>query len=280
MAPRRRWTLSLVAGLGLAWVGFLLVTHPSNDRDWVPNERVLPYAEFDGDLVRIHNVRNTAYRTAEDFTPAYYDTTLDLARLRTVWFSVVPFATWTGAAHTFLSFGFDGARGPTFLAVSVEARKERGEGYDPVKGMFRRYEIMYVVADERDAIRLRANYRHDDVFLYPIKATHAGVRALFVAMLERANRLRAEPEFYNTLTNNCTNTIAKHVNSLSPHRIPFSLKIVFPAYADRLAYDLGLIDTDLPYDSIRPHFRINERAMQYADSVDFSIRIRERASMP
>lgn len=256
---------------------FLLVTHPSNDRDWVANERVLPYAEFDGDLVRIHNVRNTTYRTAEDYTPAYYDTTLDLTRLRTVWFSVVPFANFAGAAHTFLSFGFDGPRGTTYLAISVEARKEQGERYHPVMGLFRRYEIMYVVADERDAIRLRANYRHDEVFLYPIKATPAGARALFVAMLERANELRAAPQFYNTLTRNCANTIAQHVNSLSPHRIPFSLKVVFPAYADRLAYDLGLIDTDLPYDSIRPHFRINERARRYADSANFSVRIRERA---
>jgi hypothetical protein len=99
-------------------------------------------------------------------------------------------------------------------------------------------------------------------------------------MLERANQLRAAPEFYNTLTQNCTNTIAQHVNSLSPSRVPFSLKVVFPGYADRLAYDLGLIDTELPYDSIRPRFRVNERAMRFGDSADFSVRIRERVAQP
>ena len=264
--------------LVLGWAVFLLATHPSNDRDWVLNERVLPYAEFAGDSVRVHNIRNTIYRTGDDYTPAYGEKTFDLTRLRSVWFAVSPFADFAGGAHTFLSFGFDGP--PEYVAISVEARKERGESYSPWKGLLRGYELMYVVADERDVIRLRTNFRRDDVFLYPIKTTPARIRALFAAMLERANELRAVPEFYNTLTQNCTNTIAQHVNSLSPRRIPFSLKVVFPGYADRLAYDLGLIDTDLPYDSIRPRFRVNERALRYGDSPDFSVRIRETAGQP
>jgi hypothetical protein len=149
-----------------------------------------------------------------------------------------------------------------------------------LKGLFRQYELMYVVADERDVIRLRSNFRHDEVLLYPIKTTPERMRALLVAMLERANQLRAAPEFYNTLTQNCTNSIVKHVNTLSPHRIPFSLKVVFPGYSDRLAYDLGLIDTELPYDSIRSHFRINDRAIRFGDSADFSVRIREFVVKP
>lgn len=269
--------LGVTAGVLLCWAVFLVTTHPSNDRDWVSNERVLPYAEFAGDSVRVHNIRNTIYRTGDDYTPAYDARTFDLTRLRSVWFAVSPFADFAGGAHTFLSFGFDGDE---FVAISVEARKERGESYSPWKGLLRGYELMYVVADERDVIRLRTNFRRDDVFLYPVRTTPARMRALFTAMLERANQLRAAPEFYNTLTQNCTNTIARHVNSLSPRRIPFSLKVVFPGYADRLAYDLGLIDTDLPYDSIRRRFRVNERALRFGDSADFSLRIRERAAQP
>lgn len=278
-----RAVLGVAGVLVLCWAVFLLATHPSNDRDWVLNERVLPYAEFAGDSVRVHNIRHTFYRTGDDYTPAYDAKTFDLTRLRSVWFAVSPFADFAGGAHTFLSFGFDGppgGGGPEYVAISVEARKERGESYSPWKGLLRGYELMYVVADERDVIRLRTTFRRDDVFLYPIKTTPARIRALFTAMLERANQLRAAPEFYNTLTQNCTNTIAQHVNSLSPRRIPFSLKVVFPGYADRLAYDLGLIDTDLPYDSIRPHFRVNERALWYGDRPDFSVRIRERAAPP
>lgn len=254
-----------------ALLGAWFVPRPSNERDWVPNEAVLPWAEFAGDRVTVHNVRNTAYRTDADYTPAYEDRSLDLGRLRSVWFLVVPFGDWGGSAHTFLSFGFDG---PEYLAISVEARKERGETYHYLKGLFKRYEIMYVVADERDVVRLRTNVRGDDVYLYPVRTTPERMRALLVAMLERANALRRRPEFYNTLTNNCTNTIARHVNSLVPGRVPFSLKVVFPGFADRLAYDLGLIDTDLPYEQIRERFRVNERARAAGDDPAFSTRIR------
>lgn len=273
MSLRRRWTLSIIAGLGLLWAGFVLLTRPSNDRDWSPNERVLPYAEFAGDQVLVHNVRTTVYRTAEDFTPVYDDRTYDLRRLRGVWFGVVPFSSWRGVAHTFLSFEFDGGPRPEFVVISVEARKERGETYHFAKGLFRQYELFYVVADERDAIRLRTNYRGDAVYLYPIKAPPERAGALFTAMLERANRLREQPVFYNTLTRNCTNTIAQHVNSLVPGRVPFSFKVIFPGYSDRLAYDLGLIATDLPYDSIRAHFLITERARAATDT-GFSRQIR------
>lgn len=275
MSSRRRWTLSIIAGLVLLWAGFVLLTHPSNDRDWSPNEGVLPYAEFSGAQVLVHNVRNTVYRTADDFTPVYEDRTYDLRRLQGVWFGVVPFSGWRGVAHTFLSFEFS----DQFLVVSVEARKERGETYHFAKGLFRQYELFYVVADEHDAIRLRTNYRGDEVYLYPIKAPPERTRALFTAMLERANGLRERPVFYNTLTRNCTNTIAQHVNSLVPGRVPFSFKVIFPGYSDRLAYDLGLIATDLPYDSLRARFLITERARAAADA-DFSRAIRAAPAAP
>ncbi len=280
MSLGRRWTLSIIAGLGPLWAGFVLLTQPSNDRDWSPNERVLPYAEFSGDQVLVHNVRNTVYRTAEDFTPVYDDRTYDLRRLRGVWFGVVPFSRWRGVAHTFLSFEFAGEPVAEFVVISVEARKERGETYHFAKGLFRQYELFYVVADEHDAVRLRTDYRGDAVYLYPIKTTPERARALFTAMLERANALREQPVFYNTLTRNCTNTIAQHVNSLVPGRVPFSFKVIFPGYSDRLAYDLGLIATDLPYDSIRAHFLITARARAATDT-GFSRQIRApTASVP
>ena len=262
----------VLAVLGLSIFFWWASQHPSTDRDWMPNLAVMPYTEFRDSLVLIHNVRNTTYATATDYTPAYDDRDYDLRRLESVWFIVEPFSRWGGAAHTFLSFGFEG---PEYVTISVEARKERDEHYQFLKGLIRQYELMYVVADERDAIGLRANYREDDVFLYPIKAPRDRVRELFVAMLERANRLREEPEFYNTLTQNCTNTIVQHVNTLVPGRVPFSYKVLLPGYSDEVAYELGLIDTDLPYERIRERYRINEPAARYAGRPDFSIRIRE-----
>jgi hypothetical protein len=271
-SSRRRVIGALVLAGALVLMLVWLRQRPSNDRDWLPNEAVMPGVTFRGRLVDVRNVRVTTYRTTEDYTPAYEDRTYDLDRLVRVWFVVEPFSKWGGAAHTFLSFEF---AGPEFVAVSVEARKERGEVYHFLKGLLRRYELLYVVGDERDLVRLRSNYRRDDVFVYPIRTARERARALFVEMLERAERLRQHPEFYNTLTSNCTSNIVRHVNHLVPGRVPFSPRWMFPGYADRLAYDLGLIDTELPYDSIRAHFRINERALRYGDAPDFSVRIRE-----
>jgi hypothetical protein len=271
MTRRRRIQLSILATAAVVVAGYALLVRPSNARDWTPNEAKLPAAEFRASHVTLRNVRNTRYLSPNGYTTAYYDTTVDLDRLTRVWFVVEPFSDNSPSAHTFLSFEF---RGGTFIAISVEARKERGERYNVLKGLFRRYELMYVVADERDVIGLRTNYRKDAVFLYPMRAEPQRARALFVAMLTRANQLRDDPEFYNSLTANCTSTIVRHVNSLAPGTVPFSYRRLLPGYADRLAYDLGLIDTDVAYDSLRTRFRITERAQAMGIPDDFSSRIR------
>lgn len=276
MTPRRRrlaYSLLALAAVPLVW---WLLQRPSNDRDWMPNMAVLPYAEIGDSLVRIHNVRHTHYTSTTRYTPRYDDRSYDLTRLDAVWFVVEPFSTWRGVAHTFLTFGFGGE---DFVSISVEARKERGEAYQFLKGLFRQYELMYVVADERDAIGFRANVRGDDVFLYPIRASAPRIRELFVGMLARANALREKPEFYNTLAANCTNAIVRHVNTLAPERIPFSYKVLLPGYAGELAYDLGLIDTDLDFEAARRRFRINDLAARFADRGDFSQGIRRAPSL-
>jgi hypothetical protein len=266
----RRLLALLAVGVIVAagtWVGI----QPSNERDWQPNLAVLPYAVFEDSLVHVYNIRNTTYTSTDVHTPAHYDRTFDLNRLTSVWFIVEPFSDWGGSAHTFLSFGFEG---PEYVTISVEARRERGETYHFLRGLLKRYELMYVVADERDAIKLRTNFRRDDVYLYPIRTTREKIRELFVAMLDRANQLRQRPEFYNTLTSNCTSNIVRHVNALTPQRIPFSYKWLFPGSSDQLAYEIGLIDTDLPFEQVRPHFKINQRALQFGNDPAFSVAIR------
>jgi hypothetical protein len=144
--------------------------------------------------------------------------------------------------------------------------------------MLRRFEMTYVVADERDVVRLRTNFRRDPVYLYPVRATPAQARAMLVDMLTRANHLADHPEWYNTLTNTCTTSIVGHVTRVSPKKVPLSVKVLFPGYSDRLAYDLGLIDTDLPFEQARERFHVNARALRWGDSPDFSLRIREPAA--
>ena len=271
--PRLRRLLAVVAALIVAWLLFALLVRPSNERNWNADQARLATAEIVGDAVTIRNVRNAVYRSTSDFDVHWETRRYDLSRIDSVWFVVEPFADWRGPAHTFLSFGFaDG----DYVAISVEIRKERGEAFSPLLGLLRQYEIAYVVGDERDLIGLRANHRKDEVFLYPIRATPAQARALFVSMLERANRLATTPEFYNTLSNTCTSNIVDHIESIAPGRVPWSYKTLLPAYSDDLAYDLGLIDTDLPRDRYRAAHRINARASRYAADPAFSARIRMR----
>lgn len=260
--------MPIVVLLAGAWT----LLKPSNQREWIVGQKLLPRAVFQGDTVTIENLRNFSY--AKDGTPFpnYETRTYDLDKIETAWFVLAPFSARNrGAAHTFLSFGF---RDSQFVAVSVEARREVGEDYSIIKGLLRRYEIMYVIGDERDLIGLRANVRGDQVYVYPIKATKEAVRELFVQMLNRANALREKPEWYNTLTNNCTTNILHHANQISPKKIPYGKEVLLPGYADELAQHLGLLDTNLSLEDARKRYLVNERAVKYAMDPQFSVKIR------
>ena len=269
----RRAALYILALVILGYLLLIVLVRPSNDRDWSLDTERTASAVFINDLVQIKNVRNAKYRSTTDFDARWEDRTYDLKNLESVWFIVEPFSDWRGPAHTFLSFGFGNGE---YVAISIEIRKEKGESFSPLGGLLRQYELIYIIGDERDLIGLRANYRHDEVYLYKVKATPEKMRELFVSMLERANKVSQHPEFYNTLTNTCTTNIVEHINVIAPGRIPFSYKTLLPAYSDQLAYDLGLIDTVLPSDQYRSAHRINEQAKLHAKNTNFSDAIRKR----
>jgi hypothetical protein len=244
---------------------------PSNDRDWTPEEAVLARADFRGNRVTVHNIRDCRWRTLDDFALSYYDRTFDLDKLRGVDFVVVPFNEMPSIGHTMLSFDFaDG----DCLAVSVEIRRERGEAFSDIKGFFRQYELMYVVATERDVIGRRVDCDLCDVYLYHSTATPKQARELFVDVMRRVNKLDREPEFYNTLTNNCTTNIRNHINHLNPDRVPYDYRVLLPGYSDRLAYDLGLIEPHGSFEETRLRARVNYLAYLHRDDPDFSRAIR------
>jgi hypothetical protein len=245
---------------------------PSNTGDWSTDQQVLPFATVSENLVTIENIRNFDYTTVTDYTTNYYTKTFDVDKIKSVDYIVEPFGGFGGVAHTFLSFGFED---DSYVSISVEIRKKKGQSFSPWKGLFKQYTIMYVVADERDVVKLRSNYRKDDVFVYPTKIDKEHARKLFLSMIVRVNKLHDKPEFYNTITNTCTTNIVRHVNEISEIKVPFSYKVLMPGYSDKLAYDLGLLDTALPFEKIRETYKINDKAMRYATSSEFSIKIRE-----
>ncbi|HJU88989.1 MAG TPA: DUF4105 domain-containing protein [Gemmatimonadaceae bacterium] len=271
VAPRYLLAALVVAVvLAAALVGSL---EPRANRDWIPQQAVLPVARFYGRHVDVSRVRNFKFTAPERFTVSYEDRTYDLDKLNGVWFVLTPFYdTWRGPAHSFVTFGFADSQ---FVSISVEARRERGEEYGPVKGVFNRYELIYVIGDERDVIGQRAILGDYPVYLYPIRAPREKMRAMFVDMLQRANALREQPEFYNTITNNCTSNVIDHVNSVASRPVPGGLKTMLPGYSDEVAMRLGLIDSDLDLSTTRRRFRVNDRARRFAHDPYFSLRIRE-----
>ncbi len=254
---------------GLWWSSI----RPSNDRQWQTDVSVLPWAEVDGDRVVFHNVRNFDYRTETDYTPAWYDHTYDLGKLDEVDIIAV---YWMGddIAHIMLSFGFGGE---DYLAVSIETRKEVGESYSTLAGFFRRYELFYVVADERDSIRLRTNYRKDppeDVYVYQVNAPRENARRLFLDYVREINELRDHAKFYNTLTTNCTTSIWTHAQ-VNPHAAALSWKVLASGHVPSYLYDIGRLDTRLPFEELRRRSRINDVAHGADKAADFSQVIRK-----
>jgi hypothetical protein len=246
---------------------------PSNHRRWAPDQAVLAWAEVQGDTAVVHNVRNCTYIADRDYIVDQYDETFDLNEIESVDFILVPFADMPRIAHTMLSFGFAGGK---YVTISVEARFEEGEEYKFLLGAARQYELQYVVADERDLIRLRTRHRNADVYLYRGRATPEQARDLFVDVLRRLNKLYNEPEFYDLFTNNCTTNVARHVNNVSPGRVPYGLEVMLPGLSDKFAYDLGLLDTQLSFEETKRRARVNDLAERHYDAPDFSRLIRQR----
>jgi hypothetical protein len=268
----RTIVLALLGALLLIGIGTWLLRRPSNDRAWSGDQARLPRVRFDGHLVHVADVRNFAYRSEYDFDEAWEDRAYDLNQLASVWFVLVPLSErFRAPAHAFVSFGFDDG---SYVSISIEARREVGERYSALRGLFRTYEQVYVVGDERDLIGRRAIHDGNPVYLFPIKATREAVRAIFVEMLTRADALREHPAFYNTLTDNCTNLLIRHVKKAVPDRIRAGIAAVLPGYADEVAVRLDLVEGVTTVDEARRRFRINDKARAAEHAPDFSARIR------
>jgi len=242
-------------------------------RDWRTDLAVLPYAEIRSDRVRLFNIRNCNYHTETDYDVRHFDREIMLSDVRTIDFIVVPFKETPLLARTMLSFEMaDGEH----IVFSVEARLQKGQSYAAIGGALNEFELIYVVGTQEDLIRLRTEVRKVDVYLYPILATPPQVQKVFLAAVARVNEIARQPEFYDTITNNCTTNIVDLINELRPGAIPQDIRVLLPGHSDRLAYDLGLLAVQGPFDQIKASSRINLAAQLNNDAYDFSQRIRAR----
>jgi hypothetical protein len=233
----------------------------------------MPRATIDADRVYITGVRNFEYRSLNDFTVRYEEREVQLSHLTGLDFFV---SYWSEGlvGHTFLSFIFDNA--PP-LSISIETRPEVGEGFNPVASLFKQFELIYVVGDERDLVRVRTNYRKETVYLYRLNSSPDNERRLLMVYLKRINELADRPEFYHLLSNSCTINIIRYMNAAG-RAGRFDIRHMLNGLIDSYLYHSGRVDTTLPFDELRRRSRINEAAEAADDAPDFSARI--RASLP
>jgi hypothetical protein len=222
-------------------------------------------------------VRNFDYRTETDFDARWETRSYDLSKLDSVDIIAV---YWAGKAiaHVMLSFGF---AGKDYLAVSIETRKEKGESYSTLAGFFRNYELYYVVADERDVIRVRTTYRQpqEDVYIYRVTGPGRNLRRVFLDYIKSINELHDRPAYYNTLTTNCTTSILFHTR-MNPESPPMSWKILLSGYLPDYLYELGRLDTSKPFAELEKMSHVNARAHAADKDPEFSQRIREGLPRP
>lgn len=266
----RKRVFSLVFALGFVVVlGWWLSIKPTHDRPWQPEVAVMPRAVINGDKVLITGVRNFDYRSRNDFTIRYEDREVLLSHLIGLDFFI---SYWMPGpvGHTFVSFIFDNA--PP-ISISIETRPEVGQGFSPLASLFKQYELIYVVGDERDIIGVRTNFRKERVFLYHIKISPERAQQLFLVYLKRINELADHPEFYNLLSSNCTLNIVRYANAAGRVR-NFDIRHYLNGWMDGYLYSAGWLNTTIPLDELRRLSNIDESAQAAGNSADFSQLIR------
>lgn len=268
--------------IGVLIAGFVAVLicwlnlKPTNERPWQPDVAEMPWAEINGDHVTLHNVRNCEYRTETDYTPRWETREVELSHLSGVDIALDYWGSeWM--AHPIVSFQFDNVPPVCF---SVETRKEIGEDYSAIGGLYRQFELVYVCADERDVLRLRTNFRRgEDVYLYRTTLPAEAARQRFLEYIGAMNDLRAHPRWYNAATTNCTTSI--RTQRVASERAPWDWRMLFNGYGDEMMYERGLLAGGLPFEQLKRQARINDTAIAADNSPDFSKRIREgRAGFP
>jgi len=272
MFIRPRWKSALLCAIlfALVYVWYALIP-ASTDRVWLPDVARAVSVDFDGDQVTIHNVRNFRYRSESDYDEVWETRTYDLSTIRSL---DLYFSYWGSRdiAHSMFSFGFENG---DYLAVSVETRKEVGETYDPLRSMFKRFELIYILGDERDLIAVRTNTRLEDTYLFPMSRSPEARRALLIDILNRADELGREPAYYGTIAHNCTTTLITHLNKVDEQPVRFSWKLLMNGFIPELAYERGKLPTDAPFEEVMQRYAISAKARETGLGPGYSASIRE-----
>lgn len=266
---RLRW----ISPLLLAWLGLGLwwqTIAPRHDRQWADDVAQLLESEVHGNKVTLRNVRDFNWRSDSDYDARWDSREYDLDRLVS---ADLFLSYWMGPAiaHTLVSFGFDDGRQ---LVFSLEIRKERGEEFSAIGGFFKRFEAVVIAAEENDIIRVRTNVRGEDDWLYRVHVSDPqALRQMFLGYLQRARQLRERPQFYNTLSANCTTIIVELARQIDPG-LPLDWRVLLTGYFAHYAWDQGALTPGYSYQQLHDAGHITQRARTIRPGQDFSTVIR------
>jgi len=264
---RAGWAVLLtVFGLTGLWYETL---KPAADAVWAPDVAHGVTGLVDGDQVTLRDVRNFRWIDEDHANEAWETRTYDLSQLSGVdMFTSV----WDNPdiAHLLVSFGFTSGQHVVF---SVEIRRKAGEEFSTIGGFFRQFEQVLIAADEEDIVKLRTNYRKEDVSLYPLNLSPETMRGLFLSYVKLGNDLAAKPAFYNTITANCASTVYRIAQPVTGKR-PFDIRLLETGLLPEYLQDLGALSGNMPMSERRARAAITARAQALPSGADFSAGIR------
>ncbi|MBI4038946.1 DUF4105 domain-containing protein [Candidatus Daviesbacteria bacterium] len=255
-----------------AWLIYLFfVLQPSNNRDWEFGQKTLPSIQINNNIVKVQNIRDFHFKPKEIASTNYINKTVDINNIDKVWFLVEPFGKFKAVAHTYFVFDF---KNESPLAVSVEARREKGEKYDAFIGAFNQYELIYIWSTESDETIRRVIYEDNKLYMYPLKISSNGAKQLFLQLAEQTHSLETKPRFYNTLTSNCTNELAKSASRVKPNAVPLNLALFMPGYSVNELYKLGYLPNNIPLEQLPEKYYVSDFVKRNYDQVDFTNKLR------
>ena len=243
----------VLAALTILFI-FVSYKKPVMDRDWQDDSKILPAFSISTSTIEIKNLRDWRYEKNKVISKNYYSETFEINNLSKAYLLFNPFGQWAGVGHAFFVFEFNDGK---TVSVSIEARKEKSEDYEVVRGLLNEYEIWYAFGSSADFLTNRAIYHDEDLYMYPLLIPTEIAKGLFVDLSKQAHKLETVPGFYNTITSNCTNLLADSANRVKKGSVPFHYSRLFTGYIDDQLYDLGYIRHDAPFEKVYADARID-----------------------